>query len=512
MTHWLIAPILIPLLGGILQVFMGYAPISLRRTLALATTLLMLVSAVVLLILASDGSYRIYAFGNWQPPFGIVLVLDRLAALMLVLTAILGLFCHLYASGGADEGNRQFHTLFLFQLMGLNIAFLTGDLFNLFVAFEVLLIASYGLLMHGGGTTRTVPGLHYVVLNLVGSALFLISVGMIYSATGTLNMADLAVKIPQVSGSNLNLVKAGGMMLLVVFGLKAAILPLCFWLPKAYARATAPVAALFAIMTKVGIYAIVRIYPLIFGEGAGELANLGMDWLFPLALITLSMGVIGALGADNLKTLVAWQVIISVGTLLAPIALGSVAGLSAALFYLVSTTWTVAALFLVSELVASQRGMAADSIVTAPKMRHRTFLSVLFLIGAVSAAGLPPLSGFFGKLLILQSVEPSVEMAWLWGVMLVGSFLTLIAYSRAGSIVFWWNVDGNIEAPEPMNSRVSISTGILTCLTMLIVILAGPVSDYTRATAEQLHDNRGYINILQTPVHVPQNPLVGEIN
>jgi multicomponent K+:H+ antiporter subunit D len=387
MNHWLTAPILIPLLGGILQVFMGYAPISLRRTLAIATTVLLLVSTIVLVALASDDSYRLYAFGNWQPPFGIVLVLDRLAALMLVLTAILAIFCHIFAIGGADEGNRQFHGLFLFQLMGLNIAFLTGDLFNLFVAFEVLLIASYGLLMHGGGRARSVPGLHYVVLNLAGSAVFLISVGMIYSVTGTLNMADLALRIPDLTGENLSIVKAGGMMLLVVFALKAALIPLCFWLPKAYANATAPVAALFAVMTKVGIYAILRVYLLVFGDDAGALANLGMDWLFPLALITLTMGVIGALGADNLKTLVAWQVIISVGTLLAPIALGSAAGISAALFYLLSSTWTVGGLFLVAEMVANQRGSAKDKIVTAPRMRNRTFLSVLFLVGAV--AGLP---------------------------------------------------------------------------------------------------------------------------
>ncbi|HAU19378.1 MAG TPA: monovalent cation/H+ antiporter subunit D, partial [Marinobacter adhaerens] len=474
MNHWLTAPVLIPLLGGILQAFMGYAPISLRRTLALATTVLMLVSAIVLLVLADDGSYRIYAFGNWQPPFGIVLVLDRLAALMLVMTAVLALFCHIYSIGGADEGNRQFHALFLFQLMGLNIAFLTGDLFNLFVAFEVLLIASYGLLMHGGGTVRTVPGLHYVVLNLIGSAVFLISVGMIYSVTGTLNMADLAVKIPQVSGEGLNIVKAGGMMLLVVFGLKAAILPLCFWLPRAYSKATAPVAALFAVMTKVGIYAILRVYLLIFGDDAGELANLGMDWLFPIALATLAMGVIGALGSGSLKTLVAWQVIISVGTLLAPISLGSEAGLSAALFYLLSTTWTVGGLFLVSELVANQRGSAKDRIVTAPKMQNRTFLSVLFLVGAVAAAGLPPLSGFFGKVLILQSVQSGTEMAWLWSVLLIGSFLTVIAYSRAGSIVFWRTVDGHLEKPDPLNGRISVAAGALTALAVVIVVLAGP--------------------------------------
>ncbi len=505
MNHWLTAPILIPLLGGILQVFMGYAPLSLRRTLALTTTVLMLVAAVVLLILADDGSYRFYAFGNWQPPFGIVLVLDRLAALMLILTAVLGFFCHLFALGGADTGNRQFHALFLFQMMGLNIAFLTGDLFNLFVAFEVLLIASYGLLMHGGGTARTVPGLHYVVLNLVGSALFLISVGMIYSVTGTLNMADLALKVPQVTGENLQLVKAGGMMLLVVFALKAAIIPLCFWLPKAYARATAPVAALFAVMTKVGIYAILRVYLLVFGDGAGALANLGMDWLFPLALVTLAMGVIGALGADNLKTLVAWQVIISVGTLLAPVALGSAAGTSAALFYLLSTTWTVAGLFLVADLVASQRGSAADKIVTAPIMRHRTFLSVLFLIGAVAAAGLPPLGGFFAKLLILQSASPGPEMAWMWSVILIGSFFSVIAYSRAGSIVFWRTVDGHINEPQALGGSVSVAAGALVALSLVLMAAAGPVSDYTDATADQLHNPVGYLQALDMPIVAEDN-------
>ncbi len=505
MNHWLIAPIVIPLLGGIVQTFMGYAPISLRRTLAIATTVLILVSSLILVSLANDGSYRIYAFGNWQPPFGIVLVLDRLAALMLVMTSVLALFAHLFSIGGADEGNRQFHTLFLFQLMGLNIAFLTGDLFNLFVAFEVLLIASYGLLMHGGGTVRTVPGLHYVVLNLVGSAIFLIAVGMIYSVTGTLNMADLAVKIPQVTGESRNLVEAGAMMLLVVFALKAALLPLCFWLPKAYAKATAPVSALFAVMTKVGVYAIIRVYVLMFGDDAGQLANLGMDWLFPLALITLAMGVIGALGADNLKTLIAWQVIISVGTLLAPVALGSEKGLSAAMFYLVSTTWTVAGLFLVAELVSSQRGSAGDRIITAPKMRHRTFLSVLFMMGAVAAAGLPPLSGFFGKVLILKSVESGPQMAWLWSVLLIGSFLSLIAYSRAGSIVFWRTVDGHLESPQPLKGTVSVSAGALIALTVVIVALAGPITEYTDATAAQLFDASAYTEILQTR-------MVGEDN
>ncbi|WP_328186089.1 monovalent cation/H+ antiporter subunit D [Marinobacter sp. OP 3.4] len=497
MNHWLIAPIVIPLIGGFLQVFVGYAPLSLRRTLGLVTTGLLLVSAFFLLMLADDGSYRVYAFGNWAPPFGIVLVLDRLSALMVFVTALLGLFCHLYSLGRTDVGSRQFHALFLFQLMGLNIAFLTGDLFNLFVAFEVLLIASYGLLLHGDGTKRTVPGFHYVVLNLIGSAMFLIAVGMIYSVTGTLNMADLAVTIPTLAEDNLPLVKAGGMILLVVFALKAALLPLTFWLPKAYASATAPVAALFAVMTKVGVYAIIRVYTLIFGEDAGALAHLGMDWVFPLALLTMVLGVVGMIGSGGLRTLVAWQVVVSVGTILAAFSLLNEAGLSSALFYMVHTTWVAAGLFLVVDMIAAQRGSAGDQIITAPRMPNRTFISVMFMLGAVAAAGLPPLSGFFAKLLIMNAATPGVDMAALWSVILLAGFMSLVAYSRAGSIVFWRNVQGHIENPEKLTFPHTVGAGALIALSIAIVVVAGPLSEYTDATAEQLRDTSAYTSILE---------------
>ncbi|MFL1405835.1 monovalent cation/H+ antiporter subunit D [Marinobacter sp. M1N3S26] len=496
MNHWLIAPILIPLIGGFLQVFVGYAPLSLRRTLGLVTSGLLLVSAFFLLMLADDGSYRVYAFGNWAPPFGIVLVLDRLSALMVFVTALLGLFCHLYSLGRTDVGSRQFHALFLFQLLGLNIAFLTGDLFNLFVAFEVLLIASYGLLLHGDGTKRTVPGFHYVVLNLIGSAMFLIAVGMIYSVTGTLNMADLAVIVPTLAAENLPLVKAGGMILLVVFALKAALLPLTFWLPRAYASATAPVAALFAVMTKVGVYAIIRVYTLIFGEDAGALAHLGMDWVFPLALLTMVLGVVGMIGSGGLRTLVAWQVVVSVGTILAAFSLLNEAGLSSALFYMVHTTWVAAGLFLVVDMIAAQRGAASDQIVTAPRMPNRTFISVMFMLGAVSAAGLPPLSGFFAKLLIMNAATPGVDMAALWSVILLAGFMSLVAYSRAGSIVFWRNVQGHIDNPEKLTFPHTVGAGALIALSIAIVVVAGPLSEYTDATAEQLRDTSAYTSIL----------------
>lgn len=498
MNHWLIAPILIPLIGGFLQIFVGYAPLSLRRTLGLATTGLLLVSTVFLLMLASDGSYRAYAFGNWAPPFGIVLVLDRLAALMLFVTALLGLFAHLYSMGRTDAGSRQFHALFLFQLMGLNIAFLTGDLFNLFVAFEVLLIASYGLLLHGEGKQRTLPGLHYVVLNLIGSAMFLIAVGMIYSVTGTLNMADLALAVQALPADKLPLVEAGGMILLVVFALKGALLPLTFWLPKAYANATAPVAALFAVMTKVGVYAIIRVYSLIFGENAGALAYLGMDWMFPLALLTMIMGVIGMIGSAGLRTLVAWQVVVSIGTILAAFSLANEEGLSSALFYMVHTTWIAAGLFLVVDMIAAQRGSARDMIVTAPRMPNRTFISVMFMLGAVAAAGLPPLSGFFSKLLIMNAATPGVQMAALWAVILLAGFMSLVAYSRAGSIVFWRNIEGHIESPEKLTFPHTVGAGALIAMSIAIVVVAGPLSEYTDATAEQLRDPSAYTSILDT--------------
>ncbi len=500
MTHWLIAPILIPLIGGFLQIFMDYAPLSLRRTLGLVTTGLLLASTVVLLLMANDDTYRVYAFGNWAPPFGIVLVLDRLAALMLFVTALLAMFCHLFSIGRTDVSSRQFHALFLFQLMGLNIAFLTGDLFNLFVAFEVLLIASYGLLLHGEGTSRTVPGLHYVILNLAGSFMFLIAVGMIYSVTGTLNMADLAQTVPTLADDDLPLVKAGAMILLVVFALKAALLPLTFWLPKAYANATAPVAALFAVMTKVGVYAIIRVYTLIFGENAGALANLGMDWVFPLSLLTIVVGMIGMLGAAGLRTLVAWQVVVSIGTILAAFSLVNEAGLSSALFYMVHTTWIAAGLFLVVDLIAAQRGSAGDRIIMAPRMRNRTFISVMFMIGAVAAAGLPPLSGFFAKLLIMSAAVPGVEMAALWAAILLSGFISIVAYSRAGSIVIWRNDEGHIDEPERLTFPHTVGAGALIAMSIVIVIGAGPLSNYTDATAAQLRDTSGYTNILDTPM------------
>ena len=496
MNHGLILPVLLPMFAGSLLLCAGRLSLPFTRGLSLLATALLLPLSLWLLGQADQGVLQVYALGNWQPPFGIVLLLDRLSALLLLVTAVLALFALLYAVRGDDVRGRHFHALFQFQLMGINGAFLTGDLFNLFVFFEILLIASYALLLHGGGPERVRAGLHYVVLNLVGSAFFLIAVGVLYGISGTLNMVDMAQRVAAASPDQAPLLGAAGLLLLVVFGLKAAFLPLYFWLPRAYASATAPVAALFAIMTKIGLYSILRVYTLIFGDEAGSLANMAEDWLWPLALLTIACGLIGTLAARSLHALLAYLVVVSVGTVLAGIGLGTPEALAAALFYLVHSTWIGGGLFLLADLIARQRGVKSTELVQGPALQNPHLLGGLFFVGAVAVAGLPPLSGFIGKLLLLRAVEPGLQALLLWPLLLVGGLATLIALRRAGSTLFWRVGRSQLDSAELDNGRLLACAGLLA-LGPLLVVLAAPVLAYVEATVSQLHDLQLYRQILQ---------------
>ncbi|ANI13802.1 monovalent cation/H+ antiporter subunit D [Pseudomonas citronellolis] len=485
MNHLLIAPVLLPLFAGCLLLLAGHASRT-ARGISLLATLALLPIAALLLQQAAGGQVQFYALGNWQPPFGIILVLDRLSALMLLANAVLASFALLYALRGDDRRGKHFHALFQFQLLGLNGAFLTGDLFNLFVFFEILLIASYALLLHGGGAGRVRAGVHYVVLNLVGSAFFLIAVGTLYGVTGTLNMADMAVRVAQLGAADAPLVRAAALLLLVVFGLKAALLPLYFWLPRAYAEASAPVAALFSIMTKVGIYSILRVYTLIFGDHAGELANLAQAWLWPLALAGILVGTFGTLAATRLQGLLAYLVVVSAGTQLAVLALGSAQSLAALLFYLLHSTWVVGGLFLLADLIARQRGDKAGQLVQGPALLQPQLLGALFFVGAIAVAGLPPFSGFFAKLLILRSASGGEALA-LWAVVLGSGLLVTVTLSRAGSTLFWntgRSVLGNAER-DPLRLLAAVA---LLASAVLLVLFAKPLQAYLQATAEQLLD------------------------
>ncbi len=386
-------------------------------------------------------------------------------------------------------------------------AFLTGDIFNLFVFFEVLLIASYGLMLHGGGAKRLKAGVQYVVINLTGSTLFLFAVGTIYGVTGTLNMADLAVKVPQTGAADMALLKLGGLLLLLVFAVKAALVPLHFWLPGTYANAPAPVAALFAIMTKVGAYAILRVYTLIFGAEAGALSWLAADWLLPAALVTLALGMIGVLGARDLMRLACYAVIGSMGTLMTAIALFTPTATTAALYYLIHSTLAAAALFLVADLVLARRGRIAGAVAPAPPIAQWGLIASLFLLGAIGMTGMPPLSGFIGKLLVLDAARAAGHTAAVWAVVLATSVIAVVGFARAGSTLFWKTTDpapdhadtGNGDTPPARGAVPLFAAGTALAAMVALAVFAGPVTRYLEATTAQLYDTDRYIGAVLGP-------------
>jgi len=500
MNHWVIAPILIPMAFAIVLLLIGLGRRKIQRRLGLTSCLLQLAVAVGLLLYAGSGELSVYYVGKWPAPYGIVLVLDRLAAVMLTITAVIAVASLIYATQGIDDRGRNFHALFQFQLMGLNGAFLTGDLFNLFVFFELLLISSYGLLLHGGGADRLRNGFHYVVFNLVASALFLVAVALIYANLGTLNMADLARESSAIPPEHATAVRAGGLLLLVVFGAKAALLPLYFWLPRAYHAASAPVAALFSVMTKVGAYAILRVFTLVFGHGVGEAAGVADPWVLTLALATLAAGTLGLLASRDVRTLTAYSVIISVGMMLGGIGLFNVEGIRAGVYYLAQSTLVLAGLFLLADLVRQQRGEHGDRLEYGAAVHRPVLLGTLFLVAAVAVVGLPPLSGFIGKALLLQAAVDIQAVRWVWPVVLVSSALALVAFSRAGSVLFWKTEPREPGwQPAPTAPGLWVPSAALLSFAALLMLGAGPALEYADATARQLLNPALYIQaVLET--------------
>lgn len=498
-AHLPVLPVLLPALTASLLLLIGdgaeshgNARLKWSRRVGLFSVALGVLLAGWLVARTDAGVLHVYRVGNWPAPFGIALVVDRLSALMLLLTQLVALPVLWYACGGWDAHGRHFQALFQFQLMGLAGAFVTGDLFNLFVFFEVLLIASYALLVHGLGRERLRVGVQYVVLNLLASALFLIGVSLLYGMTGTLNLADLARRVPQITGSDAVLLQASALILLVVFGFKAALLPLSLWLPGTYAAASAPVAALFAIMTKVGVYAIVRVHGVVFGADAGESGLLVGAWLLPLALGTSVLGALGALAADTLPRLAAWLTVSSVGTILTGFGLFSPAGWSAGLFYMAHSSLISAGLFLLAELVASQRGDAGGRLEPSSPVAQPLLLGLLLLLGGASVAGLPPLPGFLGKVMVLKASGGGPLQGWVWAAVLAVGFLALVALARAGSLLFW-NVRPELAgAASGSSPRLVVPTVLLLLAGVVLTVYAAPLKRFTDAAARQLTDHHAY--------------------
>ena len=519
--HLVIAPIVLPLLAAALQLLIGER----RRRTVLALSIgscaaLVLLSAMLVLGVSADGTLAaVYRIGDWPARFGIVLVADRLSALMVLLSSVLALAILPYALGRWQHRGGHFQPLLQFLLTGLNGAFLTGDLFNLFVFFEVLLAASYGLALHGSGARRVSAGLHYIAVNLTASMLFLLGVSLIFGVTGTLNMAALAELIPHVPGRTRALLHAGAAILGVAFLIKTAMWPLGFWLPRTYAASAPAVAAMFALMTKVGIYVLLRLGLLLFGDGAGPAsAHFGSGWMLWGGAATVVAGSIGMLGARDLGKLAGYNVVVSSGTLLGAIGLQQQAVTVGALAYLVVSTLAIAAFFLLAGLLASDGDDETDDTLSlepyeqpgetpaneslyAQEDESRVviaapiaMLGLSFCACAVLLASLPPLSGFLAKLALLAPMLDDASRGGarvLFALIVASGLCTVIALCRAGIQIFWSEPERNF--PRVRLSE-SISIALLLGLCVMLTAWVEPPLHYLRDTAVQLHLPTRYID------------------
>lgn len=523
--HLVAAPILLPLLASAFMLLFSERRRKLKRIISLGTALALVAVAATLMVRISgaDAPLPAYHLGNWPAPYGIVLVADRLSAVMLLLASLLGLAALFYALARWDKAGPRFHPLFLLLMMGVNGAFLTGDLFNLFVFFEVMLAASYGLALHGAGVRRTKASLHYVTINIATSLLFLIGIALIYSVTGTLNMADLALRVPVLAGRDLVLMESGAAILSLAFFVKAGMWPVGFWLVPTYANAAAPVAAVFAIMSKVGIYALLRLNALIFGPQSGMAAGFASDWLLVMGLGTMAFGTIAMLAASRLTAIAGAYVMISSGTLLAAIGTGGTVTLAGALFYLVSSTLGVCAMYLLIEPVERAADLRRDEggqqvepvfedddpdpFLTQDDDEDEedeigvvipatiAIMGSAFILVSLLMAGMPPLSGFLAKFAIIDGMLQGAPVIsggnWaVIGCILVSGLVTLVAMTRAGITLLW------VPAERPrahLRLLEALPIGTLLALCLALVLFAGPVTRYMGATAAALHDRSVYI-------------------
>lgn len=523
--HLPILPVLIPLLTAGCMLLLRETNRKAKITFGAISFALQFYMAVHLLRLA-DGSIAslwpdgvgVYLLGDWPAPFGIVIVVDRLSAIMLVLANLLAVATWVYATARWDRVGVHFHSLFQLLLMGLNGAFLTGDLFNLFVFFEVMLAASYGLMLHGSGRARVNASLHYIAVNLVSSFLLLIAIALIYGVTGTLNMAHLATEAGALSGGDRLLFEAAAAILGVAFLVKAAAWPLNYWLVDGYANASPPVAGMFSIMTKVGIYALLRIGSLL--EPTGAPAAFGGAWMFPAGIATLIFGSIGMLAAHETQRMASYCIILSSGTLLAALGMPGVTLTGPALYYMLSSVMALGAFFMLLEMISRAQSFASDFLAASleafeledPESEDHSntivgvaipaamvFLGMSFIACALLIIGLPPLSSFVGKVAMLSAalqtsydvVSSSTNALIFTACVLISSFIGIIALSRTGIRLFWTFSDMTVPRLRIIEA-LPVTALITACI--VLAVRAGPITTYLEDTAAYLGQPDAYIN------------------
>ncbi|MCZ2327904.1 monovalent cation/H+ antiporter subunit D [Bartonella sp. F02] len=520
--HLLILPIILPLSTGAVLLFYDERRSELKSWISLASAGLLVMISVLLLARALEvaPASDVYRLGNWPSIFGIVLVLDRLSAMMLLLSSVLIAAALVFSQAHWYKAGSHFQSLMQFLMAGINGAFLTGDLFNLFVFFEVMLTASYGLALHNSGLLRIRAGLHYVVINLVASLLFLIGISLIYGIVGTLNMADLAIKIKHIDTTDIVLFEMGAACLGIAFLLKAGMWPLNFWLVPTYSAAAAPIGASFVILSKVGIYVILRLTSLCFDVEGGHFAHFGQIIFFYGGLATLIFGFIGILASQALEHLAAYNVIVSSGILLTALGIGNTALTTGALFYIVASTLAIGAFFLLVELIERNQDIDANTLDFTVEVYSEdeeeekddevgvyfpvtlAILGACFGICAILMIGIPPFPNFIAKFMMFTAVLNSnkgdffssglVVRDWLFVILVViSSFATLIAMTRVGIRTFWVSLEGKVPRVQVIEFTPIVT---LLALCFIITVKAGSVGYYMSETAKTLHDPKNYID------------------
>jgi multicomponent Na+:H+ antiporter subunit D len=524
MTIGVLAPLLIavPLVAAAVGLVVPRSLVA-QRALSLGAVAVCLAGSVGLLVLVEAEGTTAVQVGAWAAPYGITLVADLLSTLLLSVAMATALCVLAFAIGqlAPEVEARFFHPLFLVLTAGVAASFLTGDLFNLFVAFEVMLIASYVLLTIVGGRESIRPAMTYVVVSLLASTLFITAVALLYAATGTVNMADLAQRIPELPEQ---LQLAFSLLLLVVFGIKAAIFPLFFWLPDSYPTAPSPITAIFAgLLTKVGVYAIIRSQTVLFGGVGGGQSTL----LLTIAGLTMVVGVLGAIAQDDIKRILSFHIVSQIGYMLLGLGFMTVAGMAGAVLFIVHQIPVKTVLFLVGGLVEKATGTTAlDRL--GGLVRRMPLAGILFLLGALSLAGLPPFSGFFGKLALVQAGF-AAERWVITAVALGGSILTLFSMTKIWAGVFWGEPKG--PRPEEATLRLPAADGttavavladtaedtrlrppaIMTAatvalvgVTLAIALLAEPLHQLSLRAGAELVDPSAYIGAVLDPPEVPR--------
>jgi multicomponent Na+:H+ antiporter subunit D len=459
-----------------------------QRALALAGAAAHLAASLWLLYVVSSRGIQVVQPGNWPAPFGISLVADLLAAMMVVITGLVGLAVAVYSPATVDVRREAFgyYPLLHVLLAGVSGSFLTGDLFNLYVWFEVMLIASFVLMALGGEPGQIEGAFKYVTINLLSSALFLAAVGLLYGSTGTLNMAHLAVKFRHAPPEQSSFF---AMLLLSAFGIKAAVFPLFFWLPASYHTPPAAVSALFAgLLTKVGVYALIRVFTLIFVQDPALTHNL----ILVLAGFTMVTGVFGAMAQNDFRRILSFHIISQIGYMIMGLGLFTPLAVAASIFYVVHHIIVKTNLFLISGVVHRLSG-SYDLPRLGGLYSTRPLLGVLFLLPALSLAGLPPLSGFFAKLFLIQA-GLEAGSSFIVAVALIVSLLTLFSMMKIWAEVFWKPAPAATSGEEPRGTAgLWLPVMLLALVTVAIGAAVGPVFDLSRRAADQLMFPEAYI-------------------